>query len=151
MAAFFALKYAYLRPILRGTAPADNLHRIPFYILSSLLMLTILHGASILKILVILSVNYALAKVTGGTRFAVPIMWIFNAAVLFANEWYGGYAFATLHPQFAFLVCPVPVSPAAALTISIGSLAWCISPLAPQLQHHHVTPCLLQRRLPLGM
>ncbi|KAI0288928.1 MBOAT, membrane-bound O-acyltransferase family-domain-containing protein [Russula brevipes] len=91
MAAFFALNMP------------DNLHRIPFYILSSLLMLTILHGASILKILVVLSVNYSLAKVTGGTRFAVPVTWIFNAAVLFANEWYEGYAFATLHPQFAFL------------------------------------------------
>ena len=106
MAAFFALKYAYMRPVLRGSAPADNLHRIPFYILFSLLMLSILHGASILKVLFILVMNYLLAKVTGGTRLAIPTTWLFNGGVLLANEWYEGYAFATLHPGFAFLVSP---------------------------------------------
>jgi len=104
MAAFFALKYAYMRPVLRGSAPADNLHRIPFYILISLLMLTILHGASILKVLFILAVNYVLCKVTGGTRLAIPATWLFNGGVLLANKWYEGYAFANLHPGFEFLV-----------------------------------------------
>ena len=66
-------------------------------------MLTILHGASFLKVLVILSANFALAKATGGTRFAVPVMWLFNAGVLLATEWYEGYAFANLHSGFAFL------------------------------------------------
>lgn len=67
-------------------------------------MLTILHGASVLKVLIILSVNYLLAKATGGTRLAVPITWIFNGCVLLANEWYEGYAFGNLHSGFAFLV-----------------------------------------------
>jgi hypothetical protein len=106
MAAFFALKYAYTRPALRVSAPADNMHRIPFYILFSLLMLTILHGASILKVLCILSLNYAIAKATGGTRLAIPATWLFNGGVLLANEWYGGYTFATLHPELAFMVRP---------------------------------------------
>ena len=105
MAGFFGLKYAYMRPILRDSSPANNLHRVPFYLIFSLIMLTILHGASVLKVLVILSANYALAKATGGTRFAVPVTWLFNAGVLLANEWYEGYAFADLHSGFAFLVC----------------------------------------------
>jgi hypothetical protein len=104
MALFFALKYAYMRPALRGSNPTDNMHRIPFYILFSLLLLTILHGASILKVIFILAVNYLLAKATGGTRLAIPATWLFNGGVLLANEWYEGYAFATLHPGFAFLV-----------------------------------------------
>lgn len=104
MAAFFAFKYAYMRPVLRGSTPADNLHRIPFYILFSLLMLTILHGASILKVLLILAVNYVLCKVTGGTRLAIPATWLFNGGVLLANKWYEGYAFADVHPGFEFLV-----------------------------------------------
>jgi hypothetical protein len=104
MAAFFALKYAYMRPVLRGSAPADNLHRIPFYILVSLLMLTILHGASILKVLFISAMNYVLGKMTGGTRLAIPATWLFNGGVLLANKWYEGYAFANLHPGFEFLV-----------------------------------------------
>lgn len=106
MAAFFALKYAYMRPVLRVSAPTDNLHRLPFYVLLSLLILAILHGASILKVVCILSINYAIAKATGGTRLAIPATWIFNGGVLLANEWYGGYTFATLHSGLAFLVHP---------------------------------------------
>ena len=106
MAAFFALKYAYMRPVLRVSAPTDNLHRLPFYVLLSLLMLTILHGASILKVVCILSINYVIAKATGGTRFAIPATWIFNGGVLLANQWYEGYTFATLHSGLAFLVRP---------------------------------------------
>ncbi|KAI0247695.1 MBOAT-domain-containing protein [Lactifluus subvellereus] len=105
MAAFFALRYAYMLPIFRGstTADNDNLYRLPFYTLFSLLMLAILHGTSILKVFLILSMNYALAKAMGGTRFGVPLTWLFNSGVLLANEWYEGYAFASLHPGLAFL------------------------------------------------
>ncbi|KAH9991748.1 MBOAT-domain-containing protein [Russula vinacea] len=103
MAAFFALKYAYMRPFLRISAPADNLHRLPFYILFSFVMLSILHGASILKVLCILSLNYVIARATGGTRLAIPATWLFNSGVLLANEWYEGYTFGTLHPGLAFL------------------------------------------------
>jgi protein-cysteine N-palmitoyltransferase HHAT len=109
MATFFALRYAYMRPILRDSAHANNLYRLPFYILSSLLMLTILHGTSILKVLLILSLNYALAKATGGTRLCVPATWLFNSSMLLANEWYGGYKFADLHPGLTFLVRRMPV------------------------------------------
>ena len=133
MSAFFALKYAYMRPVLRGSAPADNLHRIPFYILFSLLMLAILHGASILKVLFILAMNYVLTKMTGGTRLAIPATWLFNGGVLLANEWYEGYTFVTLHPGFAFLVSPASLfscSVAKALTTLIGCLAWRIPALA---------------------
>ena len=147
MAAFVALKYAYMRPVLRGSTPADNLHRIPFYILFSLLMLTILHGASILKVLFILAVNYVLSKVTAGTRLAIPATWLFNGGVLFANKWYEGYAFANLHPAFEFLVsrCHLfPYSLITVLTILIGCVAWHLPSLACQLQHHHATPGLIQ-------
>jgi len=106
MAAFFGLKYAYMRRVSRDPAPANNLHRVPFYIIFSLLMLVILHGASIIKVLLILSVNYGLAKATGGTRLAIPATWLFNSGVLLANKWYEGYLFGALHPGLTFLVCP---------------------------------------------
>jgi hypothetical protein len=98
-----------MRPILRGSSPpTNNLHRVPFYLIFSLIMLTVLHGASVLKVLILLSLNYALAKATGGTRLAVPATWIFNGGVLLANQWYEGYAFASLHSGFAFLVSLTP-------------------------------------------
>ncbi|KAH9070807.1 hypothetical protein EDB83DRAFT_2580159 [Lactarius deliciosus] len=105
MAAFFALNYADILPILRDSSPTNNLHHIPFYLIFSLLMLTVLRAASIIKVLIILSANYALAKATGGTRLAVPVTWLFNGGVLLANDWYGGYAFASLHSGFTFPVC----------------------------------------------
>ena len=120
MAIFFALKYAYMRFVFRVSAPADNLHRPPFYILFSLFMLSILHGASILKVLCILSINYLIAKATGGTRLAIPATWLFNGGMLVANEWYEGYTFATLHPGLVFLVRPVSAFFVALLTVLIG-------------------------------
>jgi protein-cysteine N-palmitoyltransferase HHAT len=67
-------------------------------------MLGALHGTSILKVLLILSLNYALAKATAGTRLCVPVTWLFNGCVLLANEWYEGYKFANLHPGLSLLV-----------------------------------------------
>ena len=130
MAAFFALKHAYMRPFLRISAPADNLHRLPFYILFSFVMLSILHGASILKVLCILSLNYVIARATGGTRLAIPATWLFNSGVLLANEWYEGYTFGTLHPGLAFLVRPASAFFLVLLTIQVGWLAWRIPALA---------------------
>ena len=78
IAGFFGLKYAYMRPILRGESPAHYLQRVSLYLIFSLIMLTILHGASVLKVLVILSSNYALAMATSGLRFAVPVTWLFK-------------------------------------------------------------------------
>jgi protein-cysteine N-palmitoyltransferase HHAT len=102
--AFFALRYLYMRPITHGSTPVNNLYRLPFYLIFSLLMLGILHGTSILKVLVILSLNYALAKATAGTWLCVPVTWLFNGCVLLANEWYEGYKFANLHPGLSLLV-----------------------------------------------
>jgi hypothetical protein len=147
MAAFFALRYVYMRPIVHTSAPVNNLYRRPFYILFSLLMLATLHGTSIFKVLLILSLNYALAKATGGTRFCVPVTWLFNGGVLLANKWYEGYAFADLHPGLALLVRhkpALPCSPAEVLISFAGSVEWRIPTLACQLQHHHATPHLFQ-------
>jgi hypothetical protein len=133
MATFFALRYAYMRPTIRGSTPADNLYRLPFYILFSLLMLAILHGTSIIKVFLILSMNYALAKATGGTRFGVPLTWLFNGGVLLANGWYEGYAFASLHPGLTFLVRHKPAikcSSPAVLTSLAGRVERSISTLA---------------------
>ena len=62
-------------------------------------MPSILHGANALKVLIILSVNYALAKSTGG----VPVTWLFDVGVPRRNEWYEGYAFANLHSGFTIM------------------------------------------------
>ncbi|KAH9958627.1 hypothetical protein BJV74DRAFT_891188 [Russula compacta] len=70
--AALVLKHAYMRPVPLGAIPGDNMHRLPFYIHFLLLMLAILHGATILKILFIISVKHALAKATAGRGLLYP-------------------------------------------------------------------------------
>ena len=44
--------------------PANNRHGVPYHLIFSLIMLTVLQGVSVLKALIIFSVNYALSKAT---------------------------------------------------------------------------------------
>jgi hypothetical protein len=85
---------------------SDNLHRVPFMAIFSVLLIIGLHGASSLKVLGILAVNYLLAKRVGGERLGPLILWVVNLAILFANELNDGYRFGSLHSSLAFLVCP---------------------------------------------
>ncbi|KAF8262810.1 hypothetical protein EI94DRAFT_658324 [Lactarius quietus] len=62
---FFVLKYADI-PTPRNLSPTNSLHRVPFDLIVSLIMLTILHDASVLNDLIILTVNYALASRRAG-------------------------------------------------------------------------------------
>ena len=45
-------------------SPTNNLHGVPFHLIFSLIILTVIQGVSVLKALIIFSVNYALAKAT---------------------------------------------------------------------------------------
>ncbi len=98
---FLALKQAYLRVLQRvsRTRQTGHLNLVPFLLIFSTIMLSALHGTSILKIAVILSLNYAIAKACGGSKLGPLLGWVFNGAVLFANEWSEGYRFASIHPS----------------------------------------------------
>jgi hypothetical protein len=67
-------------------------------------MLLGLHGTSIVKIFIILTANFAIAKLGRGRKWALFVTWIFNGGILFANEWNSGYTFAALHPSLQMLV-----------------------------------------------
>ena len=69
--------------------------RVVFDLCFAFVYIVALHGSSVLKILVILCANYAIA--TRLKREHVPIAtWIFNIGILFANEICRGYPYATL-------------------------------------------------------
>ncbi|KAH8094526.1 MBOAT, membrane-bound O-acyltransferase family-domain-containing protein [Cristinia sonorae] len=78
-------------------------HLIPFFLTFSLILLSALHGISILKILAIISLNYYIAKNTAASKFGPILTWTFNICVLFANEWFSGYQFAAIHPSLNYL------------------------------------------------
>ena len=102
-----ALSFLVLRFLVdytRSRRPPNYLHLVPFLAAFSILMLSVLHGTSILKIAVIMTLNYTIAKTCGGSKVGPVVTWVFNGFVLFANEWNDGYEFARLHPTLETLV-----------------------------------------------
>ncbi|KAJ2006112.1 glycerol transporter [Coemansia thaxteri] len=62
-----------------------------------------LSGTSIVFILALTFGNYLLAKQLGGRQWAPALFWIYNLAVLFANEHYKGYEFGRMMESLAWL------------------------------------------------
>ncbi|KAI9322745.1 MBOAT, membrane-bound O-acyltransferase family-domain-containing protein [Dichotomocladium elegans] len=84
--------------------PDQPLYRIHFFFVSSLATIFALHGASALKILAIVSTSYLIGRLGSGSIANPALTWVFNLGILFLNEWYHGYNFASLlGPQFAWL------------------------------------------------
>ncbi|GAA5838967.1 hypothetical protein JCM3766R1_004544 [Sporobolomyces carnicolor] len=85
--------------------------RAGFILVFSLAMLSAFHGTSLLKMLLILYVNWRIARLAlnepGQSAIRkewVPwLTWGFNAAILFLNETYGGYSFGAIAKPLAFL------------------------------------------------
>ncbi|KAF9007390.1 glycerol transporter [Cyathus striatus] len=56
-----------------------------------------------IKIITILTLNFAIAKLCRGSKVAPLLTWAFNGGILFANETFHGYQFESLSPALAFL------------------------------------------------
>ena len=105
------------RPLSDGSVPPNETasesivadgrmnQRISFDVGFSLLFLLALHGFSALKVLLILYINYTLAKRL--RKEYVPLAtWIFNIGILFANELGKGYPYSDI----ANIILPFPAS-----------------------------------------
>lgn len=80
--------------------------RARFLAAAGLVLITALHGVSVVKILIILAANYAAVKAIKSPQVArawPALIIIANMAILFANEKSDGYRFAILHPSLGFL------------------------------------------------
>ncbi|KAL7417004.1 MBOAT, membrane-bound O-acyltransferase family-domain-containing protein [Mrakia frigida] len=82
-------------PALHASRPWWKIQRTTFLTSFALLSLTVMHGTSVLKILVILWANYELSKRWAGKKWGVAGTWVFNVLVLVGNEWTGGWRFGT--------------------------------------------------------
>ena len=69
--------------------------RTSFDLYFAIIFLTALHGVSAAKILLILYINYNVALLLPKTMI-VPSTWIFNVAILFANEFAHGYPLSSI-------------------------------------------------------
>ncbi|KAM6504106.1 MBOAT, membrane-bound O-acyltransferase family domain containing protein [Amanita muscaria] len=106
--------------------PKPSTDLIPFNIIFSIFAIIGLHGANIIKIGVILGLNYAIAKqfCRSGTASKLgPILtWTFNAAALFGSEIYQGCPFSSLSKHLAFLDSFQGVYPGWHVTFNITML-----------------------------
>ncbi|PGG97714.1 hypothetical protein AJ80_09649 [Polytolypa hystricis UAMH7299] len=89
--------------VFQGASAADARmeRRVSFDYYFALVLLTVLHGFSALKVLAILTINYKIA--TKLPRDRVPLAtWVFNIGILFANELFRGYHFADIAALFTW-------------------------------------------------
>ncbi|KAL0578918.1 glycerol transporter [Marasmius crinis-equi] len=98
----FLAKYLWTRALALSSR-LDNLHLVPFNLVCSLLFLSGLHGTSILKIILILTVNFAIAKACKASKFGPVLTWVFNVLVLYMNDRYHGYRFGDILPSLEIL------------------------------------------------
>ncbi|XVF41014.1 hypothetical protein PTKIN_Ptkin01aG0246500 [Pterospermum kingtungense] len=69
----------------------------------SLIYLSYLHGACIIFILLITSVNFLLVKIFAHAKYFALLLWIFNLVFLFCNRVYEGYPFSKFGQRWAYL------------------------------------------------
>ncbi|EAU84610.2 glycerol transporter [Coprinopsis cinerea okayama7 len=93
----------FIRSIFQRDKTQGYLPAIPFNVVFSLLMIVALHGVNSLKILTILTANYFIAKKCKGSKLGPLLTWVFNGAVLFANELSHGYRFGAVSASLAHL------------------------------------------------
>ncbi|PLW57223.1 hypothetical protein PCANC_03134 [Puccinia coronata f. sp. avenae] len=82
-----------------------GLRRAHFQSISSALILTVLHGTSVIKILCIVSANYFVSRLllSRFPRISSILVWTTNLSILFANDYWDGYQFRHLSHSLAFL------------------------------------------------
>ncbi|GAA6019288.1 hypothetical protein JCM11491_001303 [Sporobolomyces phaffii] len=114
LALLFALFLSLSHFSRRILGQSSRRARAGFILAFSLIMLAVLHGASLVKMLVILFANWKLARLALGEpdrvgrakldRKWVPwLTWGSNGTILFLNEIYGGYSFGSISSSLAWL------------------------------------------------
>ncbi|PON71263.1 Membrane bound O-acyl transferase, MBOAT [Parasponia andersonii] len=73
------------------------------WLLISLTYLSYLHGACIIFIISIASLNFLLVKIFARTKYFSFVFWIFNLFFLICNRVYEGYSFSIFGQHWAFL------------------------------------------------
>jgi hypothetical protein len=130
-----------------------SLYTIPFNVFWSLVVVTVLHGASALKLLAILTLNYCIAKQCKGSKLGPTLTLIFNGFVLFANELNHGYRFGAISPSLEYLVrvlnsfrpCVCDLT-----EVYLGRDTRALPSLACHIQHDHAAIDIIQHGLLLG-
>ncbi|XP_074571099.1 membrane-bound O-acyltransferase gup1 [Curcuma longa] len=73
------------------------------WVLTSLSYLGYLHGACVVYILSIASLNFCMAKFFAKSKYYLGILWLLNLSILILNRVFDGYSFSLFGQQLAFL------------------------------------------------
>ncbi|XP_057469511.1 membrane-bound O-acyltransferase gup1 isoform X1 [Actinidia eriantha] len=73
------------------------------WLLISLAYLSYLHGACIIFVLLIASVNFLLVKIFGQKKYFLFVLWVFNISILICNRVYEGYRFTSIGKHWSYL------------------------------------------------
>ncbi|TPX57862.1 hypothetical protein PhCBS80983_g03538 [Powellomyces hirtus] len=94
------IAYLVLSHVVQRYAPR---FRPLFSLLFSCVFLGAIHGTSLLKIVAIGAVNYAITKTVGHKHIGVVLSWLWSVGILFLNSKYEGYRFGDLHSSLAWM------------------------------------------------
>ncbi|KAK5172960.1 glycerol transporter [Saxophila tyrrhenica] len=83
----------------RDAADSRLRGRIRFDLVFAMIFLLVLHGISILKVLLIVYINFQIPTKLS-KQYATVATWVFNIGIMFANELCGGYSFARMFALF---------------------------------------------------
>ncbi|KAF9450468.1 glycerol transporter [Macrolepiota fuliginosa MF-IS2] len=90
-------------PSSQTRKPSSVPSSLTFNLIFALSAVTILHGLNALKVLLILFLNYSIAKYFKGSKMNVLAVWIFNGAVLLGNEVFEGWKLGQWFEGLAWL------------------------------------------------
>lgn len=95
---------ATFQPSNAAVAPSPRPNRLRFLLGFTAIFITALHGTNALKLLAVVSLNFAVARTLGGSRIAPVALWTLNVGALFAVHWNDGFKYAKMSDALAFLV-----------------------------------------------
>ncbi|KAL0075901.1 MBOAT, membrane-bound O-acyltransferase family-domain-containing protein [Phycomyces blakesleeanus] len=98
--------FTFLVPMSYNTRRNNSaiLYRAYFFLPASLVTISVIHGTNLIKILAIVFASFGIGRLTRGSLWNPLLTWCFNLGILFLNDMYKGYKFASiLGPQFAWL------------------------------------------------
>jgi len=101
---YVLISHVAISRIIQFLPSAVNVkYRKIYSLVFSTVFLAVLYGTSLIKILILLYINYYIAKRFGKSKVNPILTWTFNIAILFLNDYFKGYKFSALWSGLEFL------------------------------------------------
>ncbi len=92
----------FIHQLLRKASTLLHVPRIKFDFVFALLFLFGAHGFNCFRILLLLSVNFAIAKFCRGSTLGYVLTWSYGISTLFINDYFRKLTYTSIHPSLAY-------------------------------------------------